>query len=87
MTRGKKINKLAGSIWEYRGKWNPDTRKWRTPPNPKAIDRVIRWLEELKLPVAISLVQIDEFKHGDDFRNWLLTIPTGEPEYGRGGTQ
>lgn len=74
MTRNEKLRKLGNAVREYRGAYIPDSKKWVTPPKRQALERVKRWLAELKLDVEANVRFIDECQRWDDFRAWISKI-------------
>lgn len=78
MTRTEKFAKLGNAVRDYRGGYNPETGKWRAPPQPNAIARVHRWLRALGIEPVTVMEKIDGFKTKDEFRAWLQTIQSNE---------
>lgn len=74
MKRHEKIHKLANAIRDYRGQYDPKTGIWKYPPQPKAADRVARWLRELTPDATEGMKDVDGFKTFDEFRKWIGTL-------------
>ena len=74
MSKNEKLHKLANAIREYRGARNAAHGKWIRPPKPVARRRVERWLGELGLDVAGSMVRIDAFETAGEFQDWVRGI-------------
>jgi len=78
MNRNMKLQKLANAIRDYRGttyrRDKDDQVVWIKSPKETAIARVVKWLDALKLDVALSMLQIDAFQSYDDFNAWFKKL-------------
>ena len=74
MTRNQRIAKLANAIREYRGRWNPKTKKWVQPPNPSKKSNIVRWACELGLHAPMVILNADNFATMDEFNRWIKDI-------------
>lgn len=74
MSRNERIKKLANAIREYRGRWNPQIKKWVQPPNPARKAGVIRWAGELGLHQDMVLLNVEGFATMDEFDRWIRDI-------------
>ncbi len=74
MTRPQKIQKLANVVKEYRGSCDERTGKWMRPPRPHAAQRILVWLERLKLPPEPTMERINGFAHVSEFRAWIQSV-------------
>jgi hypothetical protein len=74
MSRNQKISKLGHAIRDYRGRYHADSGKWIEAPQPRAMDRIIVWLDRLNLPLQESIAAIDGFKSFPAYRAWLQKL-------------
>ena len=74
MTRNQRIAKLANAIREYRGRWNPKTKKWVQPPNPAKKANMVRWASTIGLHTLMVVHNADNFATMDEFDRWIRDI-------------
>lgn len=74
MTRNKRIAKLGNAILEYRGRRNPKTQKWITPPNPSRASGIDRWARTLGLNIEGVFKRVNSFKTIAECDSWLRSL-------------
>jgi hypothetical protein len=78
MTRAEKIKKLGNAIKRLRGLKSLNTGKWQTPPDPSAVDDVLRWLQKLghtePLILKAELELILNFKTVGEYEAWISEL-------------
>lgn len=71
MNRNEKLAKLARATREWRGAWDATNEKWIRPPQPKAVQRVAKWIVQLGLELTSTLQTLAGFKSYKEFDAWL----------------
>jgi hypothetical protein len=79
MTRAEKIGKLARAVKDWRGATDAKTGKWRRPPQPKAVERVLVWITRLNLNPDRTLPFLAGLKSYSEFDQFLRDLGNYDP--------
>lgn len=79
MTKAEKIGKLARAVKDWRGATDAKTGKWRRPPQPKAVERVLVWITRLGMNPERTLPFLAGLKSYDDFNAFLRDLGKYDP--------
>lgn len=74
MSRNERKKQLAEAVRAYRGTFDPETKRWFAPPQPRALARVERLLTKLQVAVKENVTKIDGFKSTDEMAAWLAAL-------------
>ena len=74
MNLATKIYKFRKAVWEYRGKYDPQTGEWHQLPKSKAKTRVIKGLERLGINVNDGLAAVDAMPNKPAFDKFISMI-------------
>ena len=74
MNLATKIYKFKKAVWDYRGKYDPTTKRWSKLPSDKAKIRVIKGLRRLKINLMYPMALVDNLKSKNELDEWIREI-------------